>query len=268
MGEKKVMESSVSMSTMQCLIIALWVGMVMSRSILGGATTTLRFTPMMTGLICGIVLGDVSKAMIVTASIQLLYMGVFSPGGQMPSEPCIAAAIAVPVAILAGLEPEAAVAIAVPFGLLGSSLYQFRFFVNTFIIKLTDKYAEKGDHKGLTLSIVIIPTLVSFAIFTPFIFLVLKFGAPTVAEFVQQIADGVIFHILQVVGGGLASIGMALTVYVIGKKNYIVFFLAAYFMAVMLMPLGINMATYAVIGSIIAFIFILIKRESSEAMSD
>ncbi|MCW1004852.1 PTS sugar transporter subunit IIC, partial [Streptococcus anginosus] len=77
----------------------------------------------------GLVFGNVADAMVITAAIQLIYMGVFSPGGQMPSEPCIAAAIAVPVALLSGMGPEAAVGIAVPVGLLGSYLYQFRFFV-------------------------------------------------------------------------------------------------------------------------------------------
>ncbi len=45
----------------------------------------------------------------------------------MPAEPSIAAAIAVPVALLGDLSPEAAIAVAVPVGLLGSYLYQFRF---------------------------------------------------------------------------------------------------------------------------------------------
>ena len=58
--------------------------------------------------------------------------GCFSPGGSMPAEPSIAAAIAVPVALLGNLKPEAAIAVAVPVGLLGSYLYQFRFFINTF----------------------------------------------------------------------------------------------------------------------------------------
>lgn len=253
-------------TTLQCLLISLWVAGVMSRALFGGASTTLRFTPMMTGLVCGVVLGNVPQAMIISAAIQLIYMGVFSPGGQMPSEPCIATALAVPVALLSNLAPEAAVAIAVPVGLLGSYLYQFRFFINTFIIKITDKHAANADHKGLTRSIVLYPVLVSFAIFVPFMFVALKFGAPVIASFVEQNASGKLFHVLSVVGGGLAAIGIALTVYVIGKKSYIVFFLLAYFMAVILKSIGVNMATYAVVGAIVAFIFVLIKRESGKNM--
>lgn len=63
---------------LQALLVAIWIALVMSRAFLGGATTTLRFSPMMTGLVVGIVFNDVHNAMIATAAIQLIYMGVFS----------------------------------------------------------------------------------------------------------------------------------------------------------------------------------------------
>ena len=174
-----------TLSVWQALIIALWISGVMSRSLLGGATTTLRFTPMMTGLVCGIVMGDVPNAMIVVAAIQLIYMGVFSPGGQMPSEPAIAAAVAVPVALLGDLDAEASIAIAVPVGLLGSYLYQFRFFLNTLVLKATDKYAAEANDKKLTFTIIIAPILIAFALFTPLMFVALYFGAPVIASIVN-----------------------------------------------------------------------------------
>lgn len=125
-----------TLTWVQSILIALQVAAVMSRWLGGGATLTLRFSPLMTGLIVGIVLGDVPRAMVVTAALQMIYMGVFSPGGSMPSEPSIAAAISVPVALLGNLSPEAAIAVAVPVGLLGSYLYQFRFFINSHAWKI------------------------------------------------------------------------------------------------------------------------------------
>ena len=210
------------------------------------------------------VLGNVGQAMVTVAAIQLIYMGVFSPGGQMPSESAIAAAVAVPVAMLGGLKPEAAVAIAVPVGLLGAYLYQLRLFINTFVVKLTDKYAEQLKDRGLTFSIIWLPVIISLLMFIPFMFITLKFGAPVIASFVKSNSGSYIFHILTVVGGGLASIGIALTVYVIGKKNLIPFFLLAYFMTVILAKMNVTMVTYAIIGSIIAFIYILVKNEATK----
>lgn len=257
-----------TLTVWQSLLIALWVAGVMSRAFLGGATLTLRFSPLMTGLICGLVMHDVKSAMIITAAIQLIYMGVFSPGGTMPSEPAIAAAIAVPVALLGNKDPNSAIAVAVPVGLLGSYLYQFRFFLNTFIGKLTDKAVEELNDRKITLSVIVYPTIVSFLLFAPLTFIALYWGAPVIAGVVKALQGTVVFHILEVVGGGLAAIGIATTISVIGKKSYIVFFLLAYFMSVVFAPLNITMVTYAIVGALIAAIFVLTKGDAQPATSN
>lgn len=249
-----------TLSVLQSFLIALWVGAVMSRWLGGGATLTLRFSPLMTGLVVGIIMGDVSQAMIVTAALQMIYMGVFSPGGSMPSEPAIAAAIAVPVALLGDLQPEAAIAVAVPVGLLGSYLYQFRFFINTFLGKYTDKAVEDLNDRAIRRSIITLPTIASFVLFVPLVFIALYFGAPMIADAINALEGTVIIHILEVVGGGLAAIGIATTVYVIGRKDYLVFFFLAYFMSVSLKSLNITMVTYAVFGVLIALIFIMSQK--------
>lgn len=249
-----------TLSVLQSFLIALWVAAIMSRWLGGGATLTLRFSPLMTGLVVGIVMGDVAQAMIVTAALQMIYMGVFSPGGSMPAEPSIAAAIAVSVALLGNLQPEAAIAVAVPVGLLGSYLYQFRFFINTFLGKYTDRAVEDLNDGAIKRSIILLPTIASFALFLPLVFAALYFGAPVIADVIKALEGTVIIHILQVVGGGLAAIGIATTVYVIGRKDYLVFFFLAYFMSVSLKSLNITMVTYAVFGLLIALIFIMSQK--------
>ncbi|WP_288342179.1 PTS sugar transporter subunit IIC [uncultured Dubosiella sp.] len=250
-----------TLSITQSLIIALWVAAVMSRWLLGGATLTLRFSPLMTGLICGVVMNQVKDAMIVTAALQLIYMGVFSPGGSMPSEPCVAAAIAVPVALLGDLDATEAVAIAVPVGLLGGYLYQFRFFLNTFVGQATDRAVEKMDEKAISRSIITYPTIVSFVLYVPLIFIALYLGVPLIANAIAALEGTAFIHILQVVGNGLAAIGIATTIYVIGRKDLMVFFFLAYFMSVIFASLKITMVTYAVLGVIIAVIYSQLKRQ-------
>ena len=257
-----------TLSVLQSLLIALWVAAIMSRWLLGGATLTLRFSPLMTGLVCGIVMNDVANAMIVTAALQLIYMGVFSPGGSMPSEPAIAAAIAVPVALLGDLTAEAAIAVAVPVGLLGSYLYQFRFFLNTFIGKYTDKAVEELNDRAIKRSIITLPTIASFLLFVPLVFVALYFGAPIIADVINALEGTVVIHILDVVGGGLAAIGIATTIYVIGRKDYLVFFFLAYFMSVSLKSLNITMVTYAIFGLLIALIFIMSQRGGKNAATN
>ena len=256
-----------TLSVVQSLLIALWVAAVMSRWLGGGATLTLRFSPLMTGLVCGVIMGDVANAMIVTAALQLIYMGVFSPGGTMPSEPSIAAAIAVPVALLGNLTPEAAIGVAVPVGLLGSYLYQVRFFINTFLGKYMDKAVEKMDDGAIQRSIIWYPTIASFVLFVPLVFAALYWGAPVIAEVIVQLKETVVLHVLEVVGGGLAAIGISTTIYVIGRKDYLVFFLLAYSMSVIFKPLNITMVTYAIIGVLVAAIFVMVTKNNNQPVA-
>jgi len=253
-----------TVSIWQSLIIALWVAAVMSRSLLGGATLTLRFSPLMTGLVAGIVMGDVSGAMMVTAALQLIFMGAFAPGGTMPYEPSIAAAIAVPVALLGDLPNEAAIGIAVPVGLLGSYLYQFRFFINTFIARLQDKHAENANSAGITRSTIVYPTAVSFLLYVPLVFIALYWGAPIISEAVTYLEGTVVLHMLEVIGGGLAAIGIATTIYAIGRQDYMLFFLLAYFMSVIFADLNVTMVVYAILGSLIAGIFVQMQSDNSD----
>ena len=253
-----------TLSVLQSLLIALWTAAVMSRWLGGGATLTLRFSPLMTGLIVGLVMGNVPQAMIVTAALQMIYMGVFSPGGSMPAEPSIAAAIAVPVALMGNLAPEAAIAVAVPVGLLGSYLYQFRFFINTFLGKYTDRAVKDLNSKAIARTVILYPTIASFLLFVPLVFIALFYGAPVIADVITALEGTVVIHVLEVVGGGLAAIGIATTVYVIGRKDYMVFFFLAYFMSIVFKSLEVTMVTYAIFGVLIALIFVQTQKGNKQ----
>lgn len=77
-----------------------------------------------------------------------------------------------------------------------------------------------------------------------------------IADVINALEGTVVIHILEVVGGGLAAIGIATTVYVIGRKDYLVFFFLAYFLSVVFKSLEITMVTYAIFGILIALIFV------------
>lgn len=244
------------MTVLQALLIALFVAAVESRA-LGYATLTMRFSPLMAGFVVGLVLGDMSTAMVTTATIQLIYMGVVAPGGAMPSEPCVASAVAVSSAVIGNLDPEAAVAIAVPVGLLGSYMYQLRFFLNTVAVHKMDECALRADSRGLAVWIGVVPTLIGFALFVPTMFIALYLGAPVISDFMNAISNGPVIHALEAVSGGLAALGIAVTMHVIGNRRLLVFFFLAYFLVVLTTAAGqsITMITWAIFGVIIAFCY-------------
>lgn len=184
----------------------------------------------------------------------------------MPAEPSIAAAIAVPVALLGNLKPEAAIAVAVPVGLLGSYLYQFRFFINTFLGKYTDRAVAELNSKNCPLNYLVSNDCLIYFIRSISLF-ALYLGAPVIADIIKALEGTVVIHVLEVVGGGLAAIGIATTVYVIGRKDFLVFFFLAYFMSIVFKSLEITMVTYAIFGVIIALIFVQVQKGKPVAES-
>ena len=65
-------------------------------------------------LFVGIVLGDVPNAMIIGASVQLIYLGILGPGGNLPQDPTLAALVSTAIVLKSGMPVETAFAIAVP----------------------------------------------------------------------------------------------------------------------------------------------------------
>ena len=76
-------------------------------------------SPIFIGFCLGLYFDQVATGLSIGASIQLVYLGVILTGGNLPTDAVLAATIALPVALKTGLDADAAVALAVPFGVLG-----------------------------------------------------------------------------------------------------------------------------------------------------
>lgn len=107
----------------------------------------------------------------------------------------------------------------------------------------------------MTRSIIVYPLLISVLLYVPVVFTALQFGAPIIAQFIASSATKGAFHVLGVVGGGLAATGIAAAIYVIGKKSYILFFVMAFFMAIVFKSLNINMIVFVIFAVGIAVTF-------------
>ena len=93
-------------------------------------------TVIFNAVIVGAVLGDMPHAMMIGASLQLIYLGVIAAGGNQPTDPCLAAYVAIPVAMASGLNTNAAVALAVPVGLLGVQISNLLYLAAGFFAPL------------------------------------------------------------------------------------------------------------------------------------
>jgi PTS system mannose-specific IID component len=244
-------------TVLQAALIAAWVAIVESRIIGYTLSGFLRFTAVGTGLVVGLIMGNVPQAMVVAATIQLVYMGVIAPGGTTPSETVVATAVAVPVALVSGMNPAQSIAVAVPIGLLAAYLVSVRFFLNSLITHWVDRLAEELNDRGITFASIILTTIITIVLFFPSVFVAVYYGAPLIDSFLKTIPQSIL-HALTVVGGSLPALGIALTLAVIGRRELMVFYLLAYFSSLILKPLNVNAIIYAIIGSIAAYLYVVL----------
>lgn len=77
------------------------------------------YQPIVTGAVIGLILGDLNTGLLVGGTYQLMTIGNMPIGGAQPPNAVIGGIMAAILAIATGLEPNAAVGLAIPFALLG-----------------------------------------------------------------------------------------------------------------------------------------------------
>ena len=107
------------------------------------------YQPIVSGAVIGAILGDLKTGLIVGGTYQLMTIGNMPVGGAQPPNAVIGGVMAVVFAIASGLEPEAAVGLAVPFALIGQYMVTLLFTVMSPVMSVADKMAEKGNVKGI-----------------------------------------------------------------------------------------------------------------------
>lgn len=110
------------MSIFQALLLALfgWMSSIYSPVLMGGLGGWYTLgRPLVSGMVIGIILGDVQTGIIMGAAIQMLYIGLVTPGGAMPADVNFASWIGIPLAMAGGAGTEFALALGVPLSTLG-----------------------------------------------------------------------------------------------------------------------------------------------------
>lgn len=255
-----------TLSIWQSLIIAIWIALVEGRAF-GGTTLTLRFSPLMTGLVIGLIMGNLGLAMVTATILQLIYLGVNSPGASMAQEPAIGTTLAIPIVLMGNLSPVQAIIVAIPASILGAYIYKYRFVVNDKIGKRTDAAIEALDHGEISRSIILYPIIASLILFVPLMFVLLHWIAPVVASLLMGLEGTHAIHVLQVIVNGLVAVGIATRIYVLGKQEYLLFFFLAYVLSIMLQNLHITMVSYAILGTILGGLYLLASKNGEVAVA-
>ena len=137
------------MSIIQALLLGLfgWISSIYSPVLMGGLGGWYTLgRPLVSGLVIGIIMGDVSTGIILGGAIQMLYIGLVTPGGAMPADVNFASWIGIPLAMAAGAGKEYALALAVPLSTLGLMAVYGLCAINLFFVHKQDAYTVSYTH--------------------------------------------------------------------------------------------------------------------------
>ena len=107
------------------------------------------YQPIVTGAVIGLILGDLNTGLLVGGTYQLMTIGNMPIGGAQPPNAVIGGIMAAILAIATGLEPNAAVGLAIPFALLGQLGVTLVFTLMSPLMSTADNMAHNADTKGI-----------------------------------------------------------------------------------------------------------------------
>lgn len=222
--------------------------------------------PLVGGLICGIILGDITTGIIVGAAIQVVYIALITPGGAMAADVRAISYIGIPLAMIAvknmnltGTEAASmSTALGSAVGTLGTALMYGTATMNLIWQSIGWKYLEAGKLKRLYLVDMGLPWISHIVCsFIPTV-VITYLGSDMVTVIQNYLPmDGIVMKTLFTLGSLLPCVGIAILLkQVANKPTDILIFVVGFTLSAVM---GCNLVGAAVIGGFVAWIYYQIR---------
>ncbi|MEG0176530.1 MAG: PTS galactosamine transporter subunit IIC [Anaerorhabdus sp.] len=206
------------------------------------------FRPLVVSTVTGIILGNVQLGLATGALTELAFAGLTPAGGTQPPNPVLAGFMSTTIAYTAGVSPEIALGLCLPFSFLMQYVILFFYSSFSFFMAGADKAAEEGNVTKIR-NINITTTLIVALSYGVIVFACTYLAQEPMAQFVTAMPAWLI-HGLEVAGGILPAIGFGMLLRVMMKAKYIPFFIAGFLM-MNFIPMN-NLLPVALLGTAFA----------------
>ena len=228
--------------------------------------------PLVGGLVCGIILGDIASGILVGCALQLVYIALVTPGGTVSADVRAVSYIGIPLAMVAlnsyGLDAtstqgaQLATSFGAMVGTLGTVLFYGTATINLLWQHMGWKAVENRQYKKLYVVDMVLPWVSHFICsFIPTV-IMCKMGADVVELIkVALPMDGIAMKTLFTVGSLLPCVGIAILLkQIIKNPTDFVPFLFGFVLAA---SMGINLVSATVVAAMFAIINFKIKTISA-----
>ncbi|NMB62938.1 MAG: PTS sugar transporter subunit IIC [Chloroflexi bacterium] len=224
-----------------------------------GVNDAFSYAVVIPAALTGWVLGDLKTGLIVGGTVQAMFIGVFIVGASIPPNPYLASILSTALVILTGASTGEALALVVPVAVVSQLLTLAFMSLNVVFCHWGDKMAADGNAKGVD----ILNTLDGMGwtltnVIPAFLGVALGIDA---ASKLLNIIPGWLADGLGYAGGVLPALGIAMLLLIIASKEVWSFFFLGFIAAVYL---NLNAVAGAILGVIIAVIFVQLKSGNDE----
>lgn len=230
-------------------------------SLLGSISVV--YKPLVAGTIVGFILGDPVQGCIIGAAINLPYVAFISAGGTAPQDPGLAGTVGTAWAMAAGVDPATAVTIALPLGLLGTMIWVAHMTLDVTFVHMADKAAEEGDLNKICFLHVVPPQILMFCLCVIPATVATYFGSTAVQGLIAQLT-GRPLTVLQVIGGLLPALGIAMNLRAISRPGTLLFYMVGF---ILVQYLGLPVIAVAVLGGVIGYFYTTLLNNSNQAVA-
>ncbi len=226
-------------------------------SLLGSISVV--YKPLVAGTLVGFILGDPVQGCIIGAAINLPYVAFISAGGTAPQDPGLAGTVGTAWAMAAGVDPATAVTIALPLGLLGTMIWVAHMTLDVTFVHMADKAADEGNIEKICFYHVVQPQILMVCLCVIPAAIAAYYGSTAVQGLIEQLT-GKPLTVLQVIGGLLPALGIAMNLRAISRPGTLLFYMVGF---ILVQYLGLPVIAVAVLGGVIGYFYTVLLNNNN-----
>ncbi|AYV74856.1 PTS sugar transporter subunit IIC [Niallia circulans] len=215
--------------------------------------TNLLSRPIVTGVLTGLVMGDIKTGIIMGATLELAFIGAFTIGAARPPDTVSGGILGTAFAISTGQGAEVALALAFPIAALFLIIDNLlTIFILPMFARKADRYAEEGNLKGIARMHILGGIIIKSIPRGILVGIAFYLGSPVMEALLNRVPDFVQTGIT-IATGILPALGFGLLLQMILKKEVVVFYLLGFALVAFL---KIPVLGIAILAGIIAYILV------------
>lgn len=217
--------------------------------------------PLIACTLVGLILGDLTTGIIIGGTLEMMALGWMNIGAAMAPDAALASIISTIIVIAGNQEIGSGIALAVPLAAAGQVLTIFARTITVFFQHQADKYAERGDLKGIDMCHLLALIIQALRVSIPALLVAIFIGTDAVKNMLAAIPQWLTGG-LGVAGGFIVVVGYAMVINMMEAKHLMPFLFLGFVIAAFT---NFNLIALGILGTVAAIIYIQLNPKYNEA---